>query len=96
MTEEDRDLARCVIDAREDDEHVQFDVGSYATLEWDEDPAPGRDEMTGSWRLAYRDGTSEVIDLPLDSRAEAVDKAKRLIAEKLTTPIWPELDKAAE
>jgi hypothetical protein len=72
--------------AGEEDEQVVFDVERYAQLDWEEDPAPGRPEMTGQWRLSYRDGTSEVIDLPLANRAGAISEARDRIARKLSGP----------
>ena len=69
---------------RESEELVAFDVARCAAMEWDEDPAPGRPEMTGKWRVHYWDGTSEAIDLPLKSIDQAITAARDLIAERLT------------
>ena len=81
----DLNQARAATTAREEgDELVAFDVERYAAMEWDEDPAPGRPEMTGQWRVHYRDGTSETLDLPLENVSGAISMAKDLIAKKLT------------
>ncbi len=40
-----------------------------ADLQWDEDPKPGRPEMTGQWRLEHVDGYAETIDLPRPASA---------------------------
>jgi hypothetical protein len=81
----DKNQARVATKPRkETDELVAFDVERYVTMEWDEDPAPGRPEMTGQWRIHYRDGTSDTIDLPLHNIDSAISQAKDLIAERLT------------
>jgi hypothetical protein len=81
----DENQARVATTPRdEDEEHVIFDVERYATMEWDEDPAPGRPEMTGQWLVHFRDGTFEAIDLPLANRDGAISAARDLIARKLT------------
>jgi hypothetical protein len=40
--------------------------------------------MTGQWRVAYRDGTSEEIDLPKANVAGAIAEARIRVARKLT------------
>jgi len=81
----DLNQARVATTARdEDDEQIVFDVERYAQLDWEEDPARGRPEMTGHWRLSYRDGTSENIDLPQANRPGVISEARDRIAHKLT------------
>ncbi len=60
-----------------------FDVERFAVMEWEEDLAPGRSEMTGQWRVHYRDGTSETIDLPVANIDGAKSAARDLIVRKL-------------
>ena len=82
MSAEDELAARQrITEVVESDEIVRFDVERFAQIEWDEDPAPGRPEMTGQWRLSYSDRTAEEIDRQLGDVEGAVDEAKRLIAK---------------
>ena len=76
----DENQARIAAKRRIEDEEHAFDLERCATMEWDEDPAHGRPEMTGQWRVYYRDGTSETIDLPLANMEGAISAARDLIA----------------
>jgi hypothetical protein len=67
-----------------DDEHAWIHVRGYAQLEWVEDPARGRPEMTGQWHLHFRDGTSVQIDLPLANVEGAITEARTLVAARIT------------
>lgn len=84
--EEDERLAIEAIEAEIiDDEQIRLDVTGFATLVWDEDPAPGRADMTGKWRLSFRDGDHGdiEIDRPKDSTDAAIAEAMTLVAAKL-------------
>lgn len=54
-----------------------------ADLQWEEDPKPGRPEISGQWRLAHVDGYEETIDLPRASADEALKEARKLVARRL-------------
>ncbi len=79
-----RDSIKPVVDS---DERVRIDVEGYADLVWDEKVAKGRPEMTGQWRVYYRDGTaSDEIDRQKDDVDGAIAEAKDRVAKKLTNP----------
>lgn len=66
------------------DEEIRFDVTAFATLVWEEDPAPDRPEITGQWRLYFRDGDdAKEIDQQKTNTDAAIAEAKTLIAAKL-------------
>src|SRR5207248_2833527 len=54
-----------------------------ADLSWDEDPKPGRPEMTGQWLLAHADGSQETIDVPRSKVDRAVAEARKRVATRL-------------
>ncbi|MGH3008400.1 MAG: hypothetical protein ACRDLM_03205 [Gaiellaceae bacterium] len=85
-TGEEWENARELIAAeQEDDETIRLDVERYAQLVWDEDRAIGRPEMTGQWKVHFRDGTvSEPIDRQKDDVDGAIAAARDIVARKLT------------
>jgi hypothetical protein len=86
MAQDDRDaIAESVSFGDGDDESISIDV-VIANLGWDEDPAQGRDEMTGAWRLSFRDSLPNRewrIDRPRESVLDAQDAARRMVAARL-------------
>lgn len=56
-----------------------------ADLLWNEDPKPGRQEMSGQWLLAWIDGFEQTIDLPRANVDGAQEEARKLIAARLAT-----------
>ncbi|MGB0098425.1 MAG: hypothetical protein WBP81_38535 [Solirubrobacteraceae bacterium] len=78
-------IAESVTFSERDDESIGVSV-VLADLGWDENPAPGRDQMTGAWHVTFRDSLPKTdwrIDLPRTSAGEVRDAARRMVAERL-------------
>jgi hypothetical protein len=86
MNDEDRQaIADSVTFSELDDESIGIKA-LIANLGWDEDPAPGRNEMTGAWRLNFRDSLPDTdwrIDRPRSAKAKAQGEARRMVAARL-------------
>ncbi len=82
-------------DRRQIAESVEFtDAGTdvkmvrvvLATVDFDEDPAPGRPEVSGTWRLEFRDPLPRKvwrIDLQRTQEAEAELAVRDMVARRL-------------
>lgn len=86
MNDEDRRaVEQSVAFSELDDESIAVTV-LVANLGWDEARAPGRDELTGAWRLSFRDSLPNPewkVDLPRGSAGDAKAEARRMVAARL-------------
>jgi hypothetical protein len=83
--DEDRDLIAESVEFTDGEEASQVHA-LYASIEWDEDTAPGRPEMTGRWHIQFRDSLPENdwwIDLPVTEMTRVQHEVRRMVARRL-------------
>jgi hypothetical protein len=86
MSEEDREQVAESVSFSDAGPDAYMVRALLATVDWDENPAPGRPHVTGTWRLEFRDPIPEKvwrIDLPQDSLADVEHDVAGMVARRL-------------
>jgi hypothetical protein len=68
------------------DEETAFVSVVVAGIEWDEDRAIGRPEMSGRWRVSFRDSLQRpdwCVDLPEDAMEQVQAEVRQMVARRM-------------